>query len=104
MTLDTEAGDLFVTLNPPTPPEASKTVRKLKLAHPVFGAASAEAQRRLPSIQGPNPLQNPDRHGGVIYIHTYIHIYIYICVCLCMCVCIYIYVIYIYIYGFRAWW
>eukprot|EP00290_Baffinella_frigidus_P006560 CAMPEP_0180119682 /NCGR_PEP_ID=MMETSP0986-20121125/2117_1 /TAXON_ID=697907 /ORGANISM="non described non described, Strain CCMP2293" /LENGTH=1139 /DNA_ID=CAMNT_0022058709 /DNA_START=62 /DNA_END=3481 /DNA_ORIENTATION=+ len=46
------AGVLFVTLNPPTPPAKDKTVRHLKLAHPVFGAASAEAQRSLPSIQG----------------------------------------------------
>lgn len=45
-------GDLFVTLNPQTPPAKDKTVRKLVLSHPVFSFKSREAQRRLPEIQG----------------------------------------------------
>ncbi|GMH42872.1 hypothetical protein BSKO_10791 [Bryopsis sp. KO-2023] len=44
--------DLFVTLNPPSPPEESKTIRKLVLKHPVFSHGSVDAQDRLHTIQG----------------------------------------------------
>jgi predicted NAD/FAD-binding protein len=45
------APDTFVTLNPPQPPAADKTVRHLRLAHPVYSFASYEAQRKLPTVQ-----------------------------------------------------
>lgn len=34
--LPPEAPQMFVTLNPPHPPAASKTIRRLQLAHPVY--------------------------------------------------------------------
>ena len=46
--------DLFVTLNPATPPEKAKTLHECRLDHPVFGFASDAAQRRLPEVQGEN--------------------------------------------------
>ena len=46
------APQLFVTLNPPTPPDAAKTFNRLPLAHPEFGFASWRAQARLPEMQG----------------------------------------------------
>ncbi|GLC46603.1 hypothetical protein PLESTB_001222700 [Pleodorina starrii] len=46
------APNLFVTLNPPQPPEAKHVIRRLSLAHPVFSGASVAAQARLPSLQG----------------------------------------------------
>lgn len=51
--------DLFVTLNPPTPPREDAVISRMTLAHPVFSMASWQAQQRLPSIQG--------SEGGVIY-------------------------------------
>ncbi|EIE24233.1 cyclopropane fatty acid synthase [Coccomyxa subellipsoidea C-169] len=50
------APDTFVTLNPPRPPAAERTIRHLHLAHPVFSSASYEAQQRLPSVQARLPL------------------------------------------------
>jgi cyclopropane-fatty-acyl-phospholipid synthase len=46
--------DRFVTLNPPTPPQADKVIRRLNLSHPSFSFAARNAQERLPSIQGQN--------------------------------------------------
>jgi cyclopropane fatty-acyl-phospholipid synthase-like methyltransferase/predicted NAD/FAD-binding protein len=46
------APDLFVTLNPPSPPAPDKVLRRLTLAHPVFGEASVAAQAALPGVQG----------------------------------------------------
>lgn len=46
-----EAPNMFVTLNPVRPPAADKVLRRLSLAHPVFSAASVEAQAKLPVIQ-----------------------------------------------------
>lgn len=34
--LPPEAPQMFVTLNPPKPPAANKTIRHLQLAHPVY--------------------------------------------------------------------
>lgn len=34
--LPPEAPQMFVTLNPPKPPAADKTIRHLQLAHPVY--------------------------------------------------------------------
>jgi hypothetical protein len=34
--LPPEAPQMFVTLNPPHPPAADKTIRRLQLAHPVY--------------------------------------------------------------------
>jgi len=48
--------DIFVTLNPPSPPEASKTFLKLNLAHPQYGKESEEAQEKVSQQTG---------HGGV---------------------------------------
>ncbi|KAF5839621.1 cyclopropane fatty acid synthase [Dunaliella salina] len=46
------APDIFVTLNPPQPPAADKTFRKLTLSHPMFSSRSQEAQAQLGSLQG----------------------------------------------------
>ena len=46
------APDTFVTLNPPRPPCASKTLRILDLDHPVFGADTPRAQALLQRSQG----------------------------------------------------
>ena len=46
------ASELFVTLNPPTPPDPAKTFRELTLAHPEFGFASWHAQAKMPDMQG----------------------------------------------------
>eukprot|EP00892_Ulva_mutabilis_P000826 jgi/Ulvmu1/10744/UM068_0034.1 len=51
--------DLFVTLNPPTPPQEDTVISRMSLAHPVFSMASWNAQQQLPSIQGSG--------GGVVY-------------------------------------
>ncbi|EKX37689.1 hypothetical protein GUITHDRAFT_165417 [Guillardia theta CCMP2712] len=45
-------GDLFVTLNPPHAPAEEKTVKHLKLSHPVFSGASKKSQETLDKIQG----------------------------------------------------
>lgn len=50
--LPPHAPQLFVTLNPPTPPDPAKTYNQLPLAHPEFGFASWRAQARLPEVQG----------------------------------------------------
>ena len=49
--LPADAQETFVTLNPPRPPAADKTVRHLWLAHPVYSFASYEAQQKLSSVQ-----------------------------------------------------
>lgn len=49
--LPPDAPDTFVTLNPPRPPAAERTIRHLHLAHPVFSFAAYEAQQKLPSVQ-----------------------------------------------------
>lgn len=43
--------DMFVTLNPPHPPAAVAVLRRLTLAHPVFGPDMVAAQAALPSVQ-----------------------------------------------------
>ena len=52
------APDTFVTLNPPRPPCARKTLRILDLDHPVFGPDTPRAQNLLQSSQG---------EGGVFF-------------------------------------
>ena len=42
---------MFVTLNPPSPPAAEKVLRRLQLAHPVFGPDMVAAQAALPGVQ-----------------------------------------------------
>lgn len=49
--LPADAPETFVTLNPPRPPAAERTIRHLRLAHPVFSFVAYEAQQKLPSIQ-----------------------------------------------------
>lgn len=44
--------DVFVTLNPPTPPAAEHVLRRFDYAHPRLDQAAYEAQRELASIQG----------------------------------------------------
>ncbi|KAG2447750.1 hypothetical protein HYH02_007208 [Chlamydomonas schloesseri] len=46
------APNLFVTLNPITPPAPETVIRRLTLAHPVFSGASVAAQAQLPQLQG----------------------------------------------------
>eukprot|EP01023_Acetabularia_acetabulum_P058522 TRINITY_DN6925_c0_g2_i3.p1 TRINITY_DN6925_c0_g2~~TRINITY_DN6925_c0_g2_i3.p1 ORF type:complete len:1028 (-),score=184.63 TRINITY_DN6925_c0_g2_i3:1047-3677(-) len=53
-TFPEDAPDLFVTLNPPKPPQESTIIRRLKLDHPVFGAESMKAQQQLDEVQGVN--------------------------------------------------
>lgn len=49
--------DVFVTLNPPTPPEASTVLKKLSLAHPLLNMPALAAQGRLSTGE----LQGADR-------------------------------------------
>lgn len=44
--------DIFVTLNPPSPPREALTHATFSYDHPVFGPDAPEAQARLWSIQG----------------------------------------------------
>ena len=54
--LPADAPPIFATLNPPRPPAADKTIRRLQLAHPSFSYAAHEAQQKLHSVQvGPTP-------------------------------------------------
>lgn len=43
--------DMFVTLNPPRPPATGSVLRRLALAHPVFGPDMVAAQAALPGVQ-----------------------------------------------------
>ncbi|MBA1147804.1 FAD-dependent oxidoreductase [Ectothiorhodospiraceae bacterium WFHF3C12] len=43
---------LFVTLNPLSPPDPAKVIRRMTYDHPVFDLAACNAQRLLPTIQG----------------------------------------------------
>ena len=49
--LPADAPDLFVTLNPATPPAPDKVLRRLTLGHPLVSQASTRAQQRLPEVQ-----------------------------------------------------
>ena len=52
--------DVFVTLNPVTPPAADKTLRQFTLAHPLFNQKALEAQGKLTGeLQG---------EGGVWFV------------------------------------
>lgn len=44
--------DVMVTLNPPTPPRADKTLKVIEYAHPLLDTAAYEAQKQLPQVQG----------------------------------------------------
>jgi len=44
--------DLFVTLNPTTPPRPDSVIHRQEFAHPIFDAAAVRAQRDLWSLQG----------------------------------------------------
>lgn len=44
--------DVFLTLNPPTPPAAACVLRRIDYAHPRLDQAAYAAQARLPGIQG----------------------------------------------------
>ena len=46
------AQDVMVTLNPPVPPRADKTIQVIEYAHPLLDTAAYAAQQALPSIQG----------------------------------------------------
>ena len=50
--LPATAPDLFVTLNPPTPPAPDTVYRHLTLSHPMFSFASDTAQAALPGLNG----------------------------------------------------
>ena len=50
-TLPKETPDIFVTLNPLTPPAADKVHRQLSLAHPMYGFSTYKAQAKLPYVQ-----------------------------------------------------
>ncbi len=54
--LPTETGDVFVTLNPPTPPNPNTVIATIDYRHPVFDAGAIGAQKRLTDIQGKNGL------------------------------------------------
>jgi predicted NAD/FAD-binding protein len=43
---------VFVTLNPPTPPKSSKTIKVIEYAHPLLDNNAYAAQQRLDDIQG----------------------------------------------------
>jgi len=44
--------DLFVTLNPPTPPAPHTVQRQFTMSHPLFNQAAIEAQRVIADTQG----------------------------------------------------
>jgi len=44
--------DIFVSLNPPTPPRDDRVVEEIDFRHPQFDHAAIAAQERLPDIQG----------------------------------------------------
>jgi predicted NAD/FAD-binding protein len=44
--------NVMVTLNPPIPPKAEKTIQVIEYAHPLLDTAAYEAQKTLPSVQG----------------------------------------------------
>jgi predicted NAD/FAD-binding protein len=44
--------DIFVTLNPPRPPEAGTLLRTEMYEHPIFDPAAIDAQKHLWSLQG----------------------------------------------------
>jgi uncharacterized protein len=46
------ATPVFVTLNPPVPPQDSLTFGRYSYAHPQYDSAALAAQARLPEIQG----------------------------------------------------
>lgn len=46
------AQDVMVTLNPPTPPRADKTLKVIEYAHPLLDTAAYAAQQALPDVQG----------------------------------------------------
>jgi predicted NAD/FAD-binding protein len=50
--LGSEAGDLFVTLNPASPISDAQTVATFDYAHPMFDVAAMAAQRTLWELQG----------------------------------------------------
>jgi predicted NAD/FAD-binding protein len=52
--LDGAKQDVFVTLNPITPPAPETVIRSRDYHHPVFDAAAIAAQRQLWSLQGRN--------------------------------------------------
>ena len=45
------APDIFVTLNPATPPAPEQVLRRLTLSHPLVSQASTRAQQCLPEVQ-----------------------------------------------------
>mmetsp|Transcript_20913 Transcript_20913/g.47922 ORF Transcript_20913/g.47922 Transcript_20913/m.47922 type:complete len:1441 (-) Transcript_20913:534-4856(-) len=45
--LPTDARDLFVTLNPRTPPDSAKVLQKFTLAHPLLNTSAMAAQAKL---------------------------------------------------------
>ena len=54
--LPADAPPTFATLNPPRPPAADKTIRRLQLAHPSFSYAAHEAQQKLHTVRvAPTP-------------------------------------------------
>ena len=44
--------DIFVTLNPTTPPDVDKTYKKINYSHPQYTKNSVKAQRVVASLQG----------------------------------------------------
>jgi predicted NAD/FAD-binding protein len=44
--------DVFVTLNPPTPPAAGHVLQRIEYAHPLLDTAAYRAQKKLPDVQG----------------------------------------------------
>lgn len=64
--LPADAPPTFVTLNPPSKPDPEKTIRHLRLAHPVFSYAAYEAQQKLHTVQV--SLQSPtdQKHNTAI--------------------------------------
>ena len=63
--LPADAPPTFATLNPPRPPAANKTIRRLQLAHPSFSYAAHEAQQKLHTVQvEPAPLPLCQSHAA----------------------------------------
>lgn len=44
--------DVFVTLNPPEPPQPDKVIQRIDYAHPLLDGDAYVAQQQLPGIQG----------------------------------------------------
>lgn len=58
------AEPLFVTLNPLSPPDPARVIRRMTYDHPVFDQAACRAQQLLPGLQGRDRLWFAGSYAG----------------------------------------